>query len=124
MTRDSITWFEIPARDLDRAKAFYETVLQKTLRHETMGASRMEVFPAPEGAVAGCLMAVPADTPAAPLGTLVYLDAAPLLDAALERAVAAGGRVLLGRTPLPPGMGCFAHVADSEGNRIGLHAPG
>jgi len=23
---------------------------------------------------------------------------------------------------LPEGMGCFAHIIDSEGNRVGLHA--
>jgi uncharacterized protein len=31
--------------------------------------------------------------------------------------------VLLPRTDLPPGMGCFAHIADLDGHRIGLHAP-
>ena len=55
-------------------------------------------------------------------GTTVYLDASPSLDAALTRATAAGGRVVLPRTELPEGMGCFAHIIDTEGNRVGLHA--
>jgi predicted enzyme related to lactoylglutathione lyase len=55
-------------------------------------------------------------------GTLVYLDASPSLDAALTRAVAAGGRVALPRQALPPGMGFFAHIVDLDGNRVGLHA--
>jgi len=24
---------------------------------------------------------------------------------------------------LPGDMGCFAHITDTEGNRVGLHAP-
>ena len=55
-------------------------------------------------------------------GSLVYLNAEPSLDAVLARVAAAGGQVTLPRTALPPGMGFFAHVRDSEGNRVGLHA--
>ena len=55
-------------------------------------------------------------------GTLVYLDAAPTLDAALARLERAGGRLLTPKVTLPDGMGVFAHVQDSEGNRVGLHA--
>ena len=32
----AITWFEIPAQDLERAVWFYESVLQQELRRETM----------------------------------------------------------------------------------------
>lgn len=31
-----INWFEIPVADMDRAVAFYEPVMQVTLRRETM----------------------------------------------------------------------------------------
>ena len=55
-------------------------------------------------------------------GTLVYLDASPSLDAALERVVAHGGQVAVPRQALPPGMGFFAHIQDLDGNRVGLHA--
>lgn len=121
MTRDAITWFEIPARDLDRAQRFYETVLAKTLRREAMGDAQLAVFPYADDGVSGCVMAAPGQAPATQ-GTLVYLDAAPSLDAALERAAAAGARIVTPKTPLPPGMGCFAHIEDCEGNRVGLHA--
>ncbi|MEO8124415.1 MAG: VOC family protein, partial [Burkholderiales bacterium] len=71
----------------------------------------------------GCLMAgagVPA--PAAE-GTLVYLNAGASLNVVLARVAAAGGRVTTPRMQLPGDMGCFAHIADTEGNRVGLHAP-
>ena len=55
-------------------------------------------------------------------GTLIYLDASPSLNAALERVVLAGGQVALPRQALPPGMGFFAHITDLDGNRVGLHA--
>ena len=55
-------------------------------------------------------------------GTLVYLNAGPSLDAVLARVEAAGGRVTTPRVQLPGDMGCFVHITDTEGNRVGLHA--
>ena len=40
-----INWFEIPVADMDRAVAFYEPVLQVTLRRENMDCAEMAVFP-------------------------------------------------------------------------------
>ncbi len=54
-------------------------------------------------------------------GSLVYLHVDGELDAALERAVAAGGEVLLPKTGLGD-EGFTAWLRDTEGNRIGLHA--
>lgn len=118
----AITWFEIPVRDLDRAQAFYERMLGSALKRETMGSEHMAIFPSATDGVAGCLnIGAEAVAPSA-AGSRVYLDANPSLDAALERANGAGGRVVTPRTALPPGMGFFAHIADSEGNVVGLHA--
>jgi uncharacterized protein len=55
-------------------------------------------------------------------GTLVYLNAGASLDSVLARVIAAGGQIALPRQALPPGMGFFAHIIDSDGNRVGLHA--
>lgn len=123
MTTDAITWFEIPVRDLARAQRFYETVLDRRLTPETMGGEQMAVFPAEGDRAKGCLhlSARPVEPSAA--GTRVYLDASPSLDAALSRVADAGGRVVTRKTALPPGMGFWAHVGDTEGNVVGLHAP-
>lgn len=40
-----INWFEIPVADMDRAVAFYEPVMQVTLRRETMDCADLVVFP-------------------------------------------------------------------------------
>jgi len=118
----AIAWFEIPVRDIDRAQAFYTSLLGEPLRRETMGNHTLAVFSYGESGIGGCLMAgddVPEPSAA---GTLIYLDAGPSLDAVLARVAGAGGRITTPKVQLPGNMGCFAHIADSEGNRVGLHA--
>lgn len=117
----AVNWFEIPVADIDRAQAFYEAVLGAPLQRQVMGPQTLAVFPYAQPATGGALLAGP-DAPPPGAGTLVYLNAEPSLDAATARAVAAGGRVLVPRVQLPEGMGAFVHIADSEGNRVGLHA--
>ena len=122
--KSAISWFEIPTTQLDQAQAFYESVLGCAMRREAMGPSQGAVFAYDmEGdGVGGALMMGPTAPAKAEGGTLVYLDASPSLDAALERVVSAGGQVALPRQSLPPGMGFFAHIMDLDGNRVGLHA--
>ncbi len=120
--RHAINWFEIPARELDRAQRFYEAVLERPMKRETMGSEQMALFAADEGGVQGCLnIGAEAVAPSA-AGTRVYLDASPSIDAALARVARAGGRVVTPKVALPEGMGFFAHIADTEGNVVGLHA--
>jgi uncharacterized protein len=118
---DAITWFEIPATDLKRATHFYETMLSSPLKHEAMGPYQMAVFPHESPGVGGCLVHGDGYRPSAD-GNLVYVNASPSIDAALARATAVGAQVALPKTALPGGMGFYAHVIDSEGNRVGLHA--
>jgi predicted enzyme related to lactoylglutathione lyase len=118
----AIHWFEIPARDLGRAQAFYEQLLGRPLRRETMDGSELALFASDAQGVGGCLVAG-ADAPRpADGGTRVYLNAEPSLVAALGRVAAAGGRVVQPKTLLPGDMGAYALVADTEGNIVGLHA--
>ena len=121
--KNAVTWFEIPSTQLDKAQAFYEAVLECKMRREPMGPSEGAVFPHErEEGVGGALLAGPTALAPASNGTLIYLDASPSLDAALARAVKAGGKVALPRQALPPGLGFFAHITDLDGNRVGLHA--
>lgn len=118
--KNALSWFEIPAADLVRATRFYETVVDAKLKSDTMGPLRLAIFPYEEQGVGGCLIAANGHVPSAD-GTLVYLGVASL-DAALERAQRAGGKIALPKTELPEGMGVYAHIVDTEGNRVGLHA--
>ena len=118
-----ISWFEIPTRQLDRAQKFYETVLATTLRREAMGPeTTLAIFGDVKGSVGGCLLAGAGTPEPSSNGTLIYLNAEPSLDAVLARVEAAGGRISTPKVQLPDGMGCFAHIVDTEGNRVGLHA--
>ncbi len=119
---DAITWFDIPVRELDRAQRFYEAVLERPMTRETMAGEQMALFAAADAGVKGCLSL--AAHPVAPSseGTRVYLDASPSLDAALARVPRAGGGVVTPKVALPEGMGFFAHISDTEGNVVGLHA--
>ncbi len=119
---NAIDWFEIPVRDIERAQAFYTALLGAPLRREAMGEKTLAVFSYAETGVGGCLMAG-AGVPEPSLhGTLIYLDAGPSLDATLARVASAGGQITTPKVQLPGNMGCFAHVVDTEGNRVGLHA--
>lgn len=119
---NAIEWFELPVRDLDRAQAFYEKLLGNSLRREAMGDKQLAVFAYGDTGVGGCLMAGANVAAPSADGALVYLNAGPSLDATLARVAAAGGRITTPKVQLPDGMGCFAHIADSEGGRVGLHA--
>lgn len=119
---NALDWFEIPVRDIDRAQRFYETLLGGALRRETIGDKTLAVFTYDDGGAGGCLMAGPGTPEPRADGTMVYLNAAPSLDAVLERVARAGGRVTTPKVQLPGDMGAFAHVVDTEGNRVGLHA--
>jgi predicted enzyme related to lactoylglutathione lyase len=114
-------WFEIPATDLDRAARFYQQLFGAPLQRADFGMP-IAVFPyRAEGGASGCLAQSPTMQPSRS-GSLIYLNADPSLDAALARAEEAGGRVVQPRTALPPGMGFFAKIEDTEGNQVGLHA--
>ena len=53
-SHNALNWFELPARDLARAQAFYERVLGAPLRREPMGDKELAVFAYDDGGVGGC----------------------------------------------------------------------
>lgn len=120
-TQNALTWFEIPVSDVPRAAQFYGKVLRNELDKQQFGPNELMVFRYQRPGVGGCLMNVKNMQPSTQ-GTIVYLAVSDSLDAALSRVTQAGGQVTVGRTELPDGIGCYAHIIDTEGNRVGLHA--
>ncbi len=118
----ALSWFEIPALDIERAQAFYEKLLGATMRRENIGPNTLAVFAYDESGVGGCVMVGPQVPAPRADGSLIFLNAGPSLDAVLARVDAAGGRITTPKVTLPGDMGMFAHITDSEGNRVGLHA--
>lgn len=118
--KNAVVWSEIAVTDLKRAAAFYEKLLDGKLKHDSFGPFRLALFPHAGDGVGGCLIQGQGYEPSGK-GTVTYLAATPDIDAALERARAAGAKVLMPKTALPGEQGYIAHISDCEGNRIGLY---
>jgi uncharacterized protein len=116
----AIAWFEIPSTNFERAVRFYEAALDTQLQRHDIGMP-MALFRYDEPATGGCIVQSASTEPSAN-GTLVYLDARPTVDAALERVKRAGGKVEGPAVKLPEDIGYIGFFTDTEGNRIGLHS--
>jgi len=121
----AITWFQIPANDMARAKTFYETICDIKLESMDAGPDmQMASFPSDwrSGEISGALVCGEGAVPSA-TGTAVFLNANPDLQVVLGRVEAAGGKVLMPKTKIEmEGAGHFAMISDTEGNTIGLHS--
>lgn len=123
----AITWFQIPASDSARAKAFYETICDLRLLPLDAGPG-MEMWGFPsdwqQGEVGGAIVTGEGAVPSA-TGTAVFLNGNPDLQAVLDRVEGAGGKILMPKTAIGmEGAGHFAMIADTEGNTVGLHSQG
>jgi len=56
MNNNIATWFELPVSDMQRAKNFYQDVLQATFKDDEMGGFLLSIFEAENGAVTGMLV--------------------------------------------------------------------
>ncbi|MES1192324.1 MAG: VOC family protein [Steroidobacter sp.] len=121
MSINALNWFEIPVSNMQRASQFYSSVTGGNFREEVIGGNQLAVFSYEQPGVGGCLVKGSAYVPGNH-GAVVYLAIKDNLNAALERVKAAGGMIATGNTRLPGEMGCYAHIIDTEGNRVGLHA--
>ena len=121
--RNAIVFFEIPARDFERAHVFYSQILATELEivEKTDPPRKFAALPIGPNGVGGAVVAMEGMVPSQN-GTLVYLDGSPDLQPILERALRAGGRVLVPKTLLQENC-YFAQLEDCEGNRIGLFSP-
>jgi len=121
MDYNAIGWFEIPTKDLSRAKKFYETVMEGELEDHTMGSMEMAWFGWDENnkGAAGALVYYKDYKPSID-GTVVYFTVANV-EEALEKVEPAGGKILLPKTDIGE-HGFIAHIEDTEGNRVALHS--
>ncbi|KAB2896807.1 MAG: VOC family protein [Kofleriaceae bacterium] len=120
--KNSINWFEIPTRDMDKAVTFYEKTLGVTLQREVFGGEPHAMFPVEKDptSVTGSLVTAKRLTPGA-TGVLIYLNAPDGVNACLARARAAGAKELAPQTPIGE-HGFIAVIADLDGNQVGLHS--
>ena len=116
-----VGWFEIPTTDLNRAKRFYEAVLDVELTPATVEQVEMAWFPSVEDGIgaSGTLIKSEGYTPSHD-GILIYFTA-PDIEGTLAKVNANGGKTLTPKTSVGE-YGFYAFFEDSEGNRLGLHS--
>lgn len=112
-------WVEIPVRDLNRSKTFYERIFQIEMQSMPIGDTEYAFFPVQEQFNGGALVKGPNHKPSAD-GVTVYLDGSPDLGIILSRVNEAGGEVIMEKTYTGNNAGYLGMFLDSEGNRIGL----
>jgi predicted enzyme related to lactoylglutathione lyase len=121
MASNPIVWFEIYVQDMERAKAFYESVFQ--LKLEKLDNPNLELWSFPStrnGPGTSGALAKMEGFPAGGNNTLVYFRCD---DCAVEvaRVRQSGGRIQKEKTAIGE-HGFMALVFDTEGNMIGLHS--
>jgi predicted enzyme related to lactoylglutathione lyase len=121
----AISWFEIPATDLDRATKFYEALFDVQLIPMDMPNIKMRMFPLADmmNNVGGAIVDSGGfHKPSSSDGVLIYLNANPDVQHILDKVEAAGGSIFLPKTEISPEHGFMAVIIDTEGNRIGFHS--
>lgn len=124
MTKNAISWFEIPVTDFERAKKFYEKIFDFEMPEMMMDPVRMGILlhDREGGGVGGAICQGEGYKPAGADGAKVYLDGGADLNTVLNRVESAGGQVALGKTAIGESMGNFAFFIDTEGNMVGLYS--
>lgn len=121
MDGNPVGWFEIYVQDMNRAKAFYESVFQIELQRLPVDGLEMWSFPMdPEGkGSSGALVNMPG-VPAGGNSTLVYFTSE---DCSVEgaRVTGAGGRIQRERISIGE-YGFVVLAFDTEGNMFGIHS--
>lgn len=121
MNTNPVVWFEIHVQDLQRAKAFYESVFQTQLTN--LGDETMEYWAFPgdmeRSGSSGALVKDDAVS-SGNNSVLVYFGCEDCAVEA-ERVKAAGGQIRQAKMSIGE-HGFICLVADTEGNTIGLHS--
>lgn len=129
MKSNSVVHFEIRVQDMNRAKAFYETVLGIKLEKMPAPTPEMDMdmwfFPWDKEIGmntygAGGMLVKMKGVPSGGSGTLVYFGCE---DCAVQaaRAAAHGGSICKEKTSIGE-HGFFSLAQDTEGNTIGFHS--
>ena len=121
MRRNPAVWFEIYVQDMNRAKKFYESVLQGKLEKLDSPGMDMWTFPMEMNTpgTGGALVRMPG-VPSGGNSTLVYFGCE---DCSVEegRVVKSGGRIHKNKFAIGQ-YGFITLAIDAEGNMFGLHS--
>lgn len=119
---NAISWFEIPAKNYERAKNFYNMVLGTEIKDSPMPEGKYGMFPYNEdnNGVGGGLVEMEGLNPSSE-GITVYLNGGSDLSGPLSRVESAGGKIIMSKTDIGAN-GYMAQFIDTEGNKVALHS--
>jgi predicted enzyme related to lactoylglutathione lyase len=119
---NAINWFEIPVKEIIRAKKFYESIFDIKMEEMEMPGMKYAMFPFEpmSGRVSGGLAQSPMHSPGM-TGSIIYLNANPDLQNVLDRIEKAGGKITMPKTSIGEN-GFMAFFVDTEGNIMALHS--
>ena len=124
--KNAINWFEIPVLDYERAKKFYNTILDLEIMDYHMPEKNMKygMFPydMENMGVGGAIVEMAEMKPSTD-GSTVYLNGGEDLNIALNKVEAAGGKIFMPKMDIDEN-GFIAQFIDTEGNRVALHSMG
>lgn len=117
-----INWFEIPAKNFDRACKFYSDVLGGEIQvMDSPAGMKYGFLPGTDkDVVGGAVVSGEGYEPSAK-GSVVYLNGGDDLSRPLSKIEKAGGKVLMPKTSIGEN-GFMAHFTDTEGNRVAFHS--
>jgi uncharacterized protein len=120
---NGLNWFEIPVKDMKRAKKFYETIFGIKMEEANMMGMDMAFFPSEPGSgkATGGLVKSKQHKPSLS-GCKIYLNANPDSKKALSKVTKAGGKVTMPKTKISDDVGHMAFFVDTEGNAMALHS--
>ena len=119
---NTIVWADIPVTDMDRARAFCAAVLEDEIPLMDGANGDVALLPMERGTVSGDLVRSENQKPGL-TGCTIYLGSNGDPEGMIERAVAAGGAVLVPVADMGDMIGSIGYFQDSGGNRSGVHKP-
>jgi predicted enzyme related to lactoylglutathione lyase len=119
--KNSLNWFEIPVLDFKRAQRFYSDIFDFEMPSTQVMGYDMGFFDVESGGIGGAIVYGDGYFPSHK-GSVIYLNAQPDLQVALDRVEKAGGHVLVPKTLINDDLGYFAFITDTEGNKVALHS--
>ncbi|CAN5649001.1 hypothetical protein BH10BAC2_BH10BAC2_00410 [soil metagenome] len=90
----------------------------------TMGSAKMGflLYDSFGGKVGGAIVHNPDFYTPSENGSLIYLNCQPDLQIMLNRVNDAGGQTMIEKKEVASGLGFWALIKDTEGNRVALHS--
>lgn len=117
-----INWFEIPAKNFDKACEFYGKVLGGDIhKMDTPTGGKMGLLPGSMADGVGGAVVQSEGYEPSQKGSVVYLNGGEDLSVPLSKVEKAGGKIVMPKTAIGQN-GFMAHFIDVEGNRVALHS--